>query len=267
MNSEILKKTYYTTRSWIFAISATLIVHLILFVAFVPTKRIKAEINTNQHPQIMMLPLDMANSNSKINELIACMNNENPTLLVDPGNKFGYRAIIKKKISLPLPKNIPDYKSELLAQIIFLPSMKVPEIPLKFNASKKKFESLALYSFAFFPIKITISQDKITTYPYVEDVYQGYILPVKFFNLGEKNSLIKKYNPSSSTVIKMNYPEDKSLLPFGNIVESCGVSELDTIGLNTITTQNFPDQIKSKLAGKNIHLKIDWQAPYKKLKN
>lgn len=265
MDANSLKNTYYNTRSWIFAITATLAVHFILFAIFIPVKSDPTEVNTSQYPQIMMLPLKLKNSNSRVNELIAWMNNENSGLITDPNNKFGYASIIKQDSSLPAPKNIFDYKTDVLTQIIFLSSMKVPEIPVQYKTIKDFFNSLMAYPFAFFPMKLSSSnQDKVTAYPYVEDLYHEYNLPVFFFNLGEKNSLTKKYNPSSPTILKMHYAEDKSLLPFGAVIESCGISELDKIGLNTIITQNFPDYIKNKVAGKNVYLKIDWQAPYTK---
>ena len=266
MNTNSLKNTYYNTKSWVFAISATLAVHFILLAMFIPKKHTPVELNTSQqHPQIMMLPLNLKDSNSRINELIAWMSNENPMLIINPTNKFEYASIVKQDSSLPAPKNISDYKSQMLEQIIFLSSMKVSEIPITYDTMKDFFDALAAYPFIFSPIKTAISKDKGISYPLVEDLYKGYVLPVIFFNLGEKNSLIKKYNPSSPTVLKMNYPEEKSLLPSGTVIESCGIDELDKIGLNTITTQNFPDYTKTKLAGKSIFLKIDWQAPYAKV--
>ena len=266
MYANSLKNTYYNIRPWIFAISITLVVHFILFAIFVPVKSEQTEANISQNPQIMMLPLKLKSSNSRVDDLIAWMNNENSGLITDPNNKFGYASIMRQDSSLPAPKFAFDYKPEILTQIIFLSSMKVPEIPVQYNTIKDFFDSLMVYPFAFFPKKLfDSSQDKIATYPRVEDLYHEYNLPVVFFNLGEKNSLTKKYNPSSPTVLKMHYAEDKSLLPFGTVIESCGVNELDKIGLNTIITQNFPDYIKNKLAGKNICLKIDWQSPYTKL--
>ncbi len=266
MDANSLKNTYDNTRSWIFAVSTTLAVHFILFAIFIPIKSDPPDVTPAQRPQIMMLPLNLQDSNTRINELVAWMNNENSGLITDPNNKFGYSSIIKQDISLPSPKNVSDYKTELLTQIIFLSSMKVPEIPVKYNTIKDFFDSIAAYPFAFFPMKLSAaSQSKLTTYPCVEDLYREYNLHVCFFNLGEKNSLIKKYNPSFPTILKMHYAEDKSLLPSGAVIESCGVNELDKIGIDTITVQNFPDYIKTKLAGKNIYLKIDWQAPYTKL--
>lgn len=268
MTANSLKKTYHNTSSWIFAIFVTFAVHFILFVIFAPIQFDPTETNTAvQRSQIMMLPLNLKDSNSRISELIAWMNNESSGLIADSNSKFGYSSIIKQNSSLPAPKNISDYKNELLAQVIFLSSMKVPDLPVKYNTIKDFFNSLTACPFAFFPMKLSAatSQDKVITYPHIEDLYQEYNLPVTFFNLGEKNSMIKKYNPSSSTVLKMHYAEDKSLLPSGNVIESCGVNELDKIGLDTITVQNFPDYIKNKLAGKSICLKIDWQTPYTKL--
>lgn len=266
MNTNSLKKTYFGIRSWVFAISVTIAVHFILFTIFVPIKLDLPEVNTAQHSQIMMLPLNLKDSNSRINELITWMDNENSGSITGPNNKFGYTSIIKQDPHLPILQKKFDYKPELLAQTIFLPSMKVPEIPIRYDTLKDFFYSLTLCSFTFFPMKLSVTnQEKITTYPYVENLYQEYNLPVNFFNLGEKNSLIKKYTPSSPTILKMYYADDKSLLPSGVVIESCGVKELDRIGLDTITAQNFPDYIKTKLAGKNICLKIDWQAPYTKL--
>ena len=268
MNANLLRNTYDNTRSWIFAISTTLAVHFILFAIFVPIEFNPTEINTVQYPQIMMLPLDFKDSNSKVNELIAWMNNENLGLITAPNNKFGYASIIKHDSSLPAPKDIFDYKTELLKQIIFLSSMNVPEIPVKYNTIKDFFPFLTSHPFAVFSMKLSAaSQDKAATYPYVENLYYKYNLPVIFFNLGENNSLIKKYDPPSPTILKMHYPEDKSLLPLGAVIESCGTNELDKIGLDAITVQDFPDYIKNKLAGKDIFLKIDWQASYTKLSN
>lgn len=262
MNSNPLKSTYYDMKSWSFAIAITLAVHFVLFIMFSASKKTQPEINSPQQPQIMMLPINSEHSNKRIAELLEWMDNENPTLIVKPNSGAGYSSVIEQNPSLPDLKNVFNYKAKLLTQIIFPPSMEIHKIPAEYKTIKDFFEVLAPNSFAF-PAEKVFSQHKNgIEYPLVENLYQNYTFPVKFFDLEEINGLIKKYDPQASTLILLNYPENSSLLPTGTIMESCGASELDKIGLNTITTQSFPKSAKNKFAGKTVYLKIDWQAPY-----
>ncbi len=268
MPTYSLKDKYnQSLKPWFFAISVCVAANLFLYVLFSMTNKENIE-RPPDRPHVVMLPLD-GRLNQSLQNVIAWMDDENPTLIVCPNVEYGYSRILLSGSDLSLQKpEVPplNYKDILTKQVFSPICTVVSVIPVKVLTITDFLKELTNLQTAFLP-KINnypILHPKIE-YPNVSELFTGTNIPVIFYDLGSNNALITKLQPQRSTIVQLYVPDNDSLLLSGKIIESSGSPELDTIALNNLQTIQLPSAIFNKYKNKVILLKIEWAQLFKEI--
>lgn len=270
MNTYSLKDKYnQSLKPWFFALAVCFISNLLLYFLFSMSSQESNKAFSNR-PKIIMIPLDNKLLSNNLNSIIEWMNDENPTLIVNPSLQYGYSSILLPGNSINFQEpavSLIDYTPILTEQPAFLTAINVSTIPLKILTITDTFNQLTNIQTAFLPVlkpyNTLLNKGR---FPNISEFYTGVILPISFYGLGENNSLINKFKPQKNTIIELYMPENKSLLSSGKIIESSVSSDLDSLALNNLTTTQLPENIWNKYKGNTLFIKVEWSPLFKKAK-
>ncbi|MCP4181624.1 MAG: hypothetical protein GY756_27990 [bacterium] len=259
------KKKRCKFKPWLFAISVCILGNLILISLF-STSKIESNINKHEKSKIIMLPLYNYKLSEGEKRLVEWLNDESPSIIVEPNNKYGYSRILRSPISLTsIPKKTKFNKS-ILYESIFTDNFKIAQIPLNSESIIDLFTKMIPFETPSVPDTLPILHN-VYKYPYAFNTYTGVKFPLQFYNIDKIKQLINKNNPKSLTQIKLIYPTSDKLLPYGKIISSCGSQELDKQALSNIIFYDFSKKIKTSLLGRTINISIEWQNNYSKVDN
>ena len=263
LNKKKMKNTYKTMNSWFFAITVAILIYALLLLLFTSAK-IKVQNSTANEPQIIMLPLD-GHNNLAQKQLLYWLKDDNPTLIVQPNNKYGYSSILNPNFNFSLNDYSIDINSMLSPLYFFSIPFRIQPIAVNNFSLKQLFSRLDLInnpnvpSTSFFNEKI-----EILNYPYIKEYYSGKLIPVKFNNREEIQKLIVKDNPQKPTVLFVTIPSNHLFFPIVDVISSCGSPELDKEAMNNLITANLSN--KKSLQNKQLKVYVEWQQPKEKKK-
>lgn len=257
LNKKKIKTECKKFNAWFFAISIAISSYALLFLLFTSAKIKNTNSKVHQR-QIIMLPLGSNNNQQTQKQLLYWLKDDNPTLIVQPNNKYGYSSILNQDFNLTVDKTSFDINSILTPLYFFYTSFKIHPISVRMFTPKQLFSRLDLIDNPSVPtIPFLCPSTTKLDYPYVKDYYSGTQIPVKFSKKKKIQELIRKYAPKKPTILIINTPANPLFFPTVNIISSCDFPELDNEAINTLTTASLS---KDKLLqGKQIKVYVEWK--------
>jgi hypothetical protein len=241
---------------WFFAISTATIIYGLFFVLFVPVK-LDLKPKDNNKNKITMLPVS-GNLSPYEKNLVAWMNNENPTLIVLPSRKYNYSQILAQKTEFEFNNTFNDLSFLKNLDDVLFKNIKISKISMPNVSNIEKAAKYELYSYPSlptFPVKIPIVN---VSYPCFRDYYTGEIIPIKFPKSIKIADLVKKNKPQTYTLLSVKSASGIGLFPYVKIIKSCGDDELDKLALNNVVTQATANTSFFN-ADKVLKVVVEWQ--------
>jgi hypothetical protein len=241
---------------WFFSISTAVIIYALLLVIFIPVK-LDLTVKEDNGNKITMLPVS-GNLTQHEKDLVAWMNNENPTLIVLPSRKYNYSQVLANKIEFNFDNRINDLFFLKNIEDDLFKNIKISKISMTDISNVEKTEKYELYSYPTlptYPLKIPTVN---VSYPCFRDYYTGEIFPIKFPESIKIADLVKKEKPQTYTMLSVKSASKIGLFPYVRIIKSCGNDELDKLALINVVTQATADT-KFFNSGRELKIVVEWQ--------
>ena len=242
---------------WVFSIFTAAVVYALLLLFFTPAKLDIQPKKDNKKSQITMLPIS-GNLTSNEKDLKAWMNNENPTLIIQPNRRYNYSRVLANDFKFKINSTSNDFSFLRNVDAIIFKNMKIKKLSLP-NASKTetaaKYELYSYPALPAIPYKIPVVN---ILYPCFRNYYTGEIIPIKFPIPIKITDLVKKYKPETYTLMNIKSTDNIGLFPSVQVIQSCGNEELDKLAVNNVITQATADTNYFN-TGKNLKVVVEWQ--------
>jgi hypothetical protein len=239
INKKKISTKQKNLNPWVFAITVATLIYVVLSLLFTSAKIEVPPPSSGHAPKIIMLPMNGKHYPAQ-KQLLYWLKDDNPTLIIQPNNKYGYSSILNPDYKFKLKDTPLDINSILTPPYFFNIPFNIHPIAIDRLTTAALFSSLGLINNPNIPkIPFTHKQRQKLNTPYVREYYSGTLLPVRFNNKDKIQKLVKKYNPKKPTVLLIDIPSSPLYFPVVDIISSCGSKELDKIAMDNLITANL----------------------------